>query len=281
MLTERALKTVLKKYSADQSTQPEPAELDELIPAMLAHIGTTDGELRDDLIYSSIAGWIMQNDLISKEQCRLIFTTVLDDEHLFYKIGEKDTDSVFTRTFSVLLLPPLLIKHRNSPYLDLSEVLRAKECLLRYLIAEEDRRGYVEGRGWAHGVAHCADALDYAAQCHELAVDDLREILAGLKPVITFKEFVYGFGEDERLVTPVIAMIRRGLIPADELKKWIDQLVNLVNQTPTMPQKLVSRSNLKNFLQSLYFRLSWINKDDELLRVIDSALSSINPLAGN
>jgi len=281
LLSESDLKSLLKKYLAEGSVQPSEAELDELIPSMLEHIGTVDSELRDDLIYSSLAGWIMQGDLISVEQCCLIFTTVLDDEHLFYMIGEKDTDSVFTRTFSVLLLPPLLIRHRNSPYLGAPDVLRAKACLLRYLAAEKDRRGYVEERGWAHGIAHCADALDDVAQCQELGTDDLGEILAALKPVITFSEFVYGFGEEERLVTPVIAILRRGLVSLEKMQDWLSSLVRCITEQEVIHRRVIVRGNVKSFLQSLYFRLTWAADEPILLRMIEDLLYEMNPFKGN
>ncbi len=280
MLSENDLKANLKKYGAEDSTQPTEAELDELITSMLAHIGTTDSELRDDLIYSSLAGWIMHEDLISINQCRLIFTTVLDDEHLFYKIGEKETDSVFTRTFSVLLLPPLLIRHRNSAYLDESDVQRAKKSLLRYLEAEKDRRGYVEGRGWAHGIAHCADALDDLAQCSELNIDDLREILAALIPVIAYNEFTYGFCEDERLITPVIAILRRSLIPLSEIKDWLAVLASRVAEQVETNRRVIARANVKNFLQPLFFRVKWVKTSPDLLQAIDDLLNEMNPYKG-
>jgi hypothetical protein len=281
LLSENDLKANLKKYGAEGSTRPTEAELDELITSMLGHIGTTDSELRDDLIYSSLAGWIMHEDLISINQCRLIFTTVLDDEHLFYKIGEKETDSVFTRTFSVLLLPPLLIRHRNSAYLDESDVQRAKTSLLRYLEAEKDRRGYVEGRGWAHGIAHCADALDDVAQCRELGAGDLGNILTALKPVIAFREFVYGFGEEERLVTPVIAIIRCGLVQLEDILNWFSDLGRVVSKERAIPQKMIVRANIQNFLQSFYFRLMWSASDPALLPAIEELLFEMSPFKGN
>ena len=38
------------------------------------------------------------------------------------------------------------------------------EQVLEYVYLEEDVRGYVEGKGWAHSTAHAADALDALAR---------------------------------------------------------------------------------------------------------------------
>jgi len=259
---------------------PSPGEMEALIQAMLAYIGAVDSELRDDLIYPTLAGWIMRGEVLSSEQCRGIFNIMQDEKHLLLGLGEKDTDTVFTRTFSALQLPPLLIRHRQTPYLDSSQVMRAKENLLRYIREENDRRGYVEGKGWAHGIAHSADALDDLVQCSELSIDDLREILATLVPVIAYIEFTYGFGEDERLVTPVIAILRRGLIPMGEMKDWLAVLVSRVTEQEAITRRVVARANVKNFLQSLFFRTRWATESPELQQAIDDLLNEMNPYKG-
>jgi hypothetical protein len=198
-----------------------------------------------------------------------------------YRIGEKDTDSVFARSFSALLLPLLLIRHRHTAHLSPEELNTLKESLLRLANEEKDRRGYVEGRGWAHAVAHIADALDDLAQCVEFGKDELREILSVLRSLIKENTFVYGFGEDERMVTPVIALLRRGLIPAAEMEAWIRGLGEAVGKEKSMPMKQVKRNNVKNFLQSLHFRIKWAGVTPDLLPVIEGVLLEINPLAGN
>src|SRR5512139_2560214 len=103
MLNETQLKEKLQVYAENEFRPPAQDELSELVPAMLHHIGSTDSVLRDDLIYSAFATWITDHDAIDHEQLRSMLPTVLDEEHLLYKVGEQDTDSVFTRAVSVLL----------------------------------------------------------------------------------------------------------------------------------------------------------------------------------
>ena len=99
---------------------------------------------------------------------RRILVTVLDDEHLFLHLGARTSDSVFTRSFSVLLVALALHHHQNQPFLSAEDLRRVKADLCRYIEKENDLRGYVVGKGWAHAPAHAADALGALAKCETL-----------------------------------------------------------------------------------------------------------------
>ena len=277
MTGEIRLKERLELLAQDKFQITENAELAKLIPAMLAQIGSTDSHLRDDLIYTAFFRWIVSYQAISQIELHEMWQAILSEAYLFHKIGEKGTDSVFRRSFSVLLLALLLYAHRNQPYLSRPEILRTKDGLLRYLSEEGDRRGFVAGKGWAHATAHAADALDELAHCGELATTDLTEILGAIQGTIGWQEQVYGHGEEERLATAVIAVIQRGLLSNSEITRWINDFADPVLSADAGPQKIILRSNCKNFLQSLYFRLEWENAADELLGQIDQTLRTINP----
>lgn len=121
-------------------------------------IGHPDPKLRDELIYSTLANWITTG-VFSSEQLRHILNTAVDEEHLFYELGSRDDDTVLTRAFSVLLLPPVLTVHRQQSLLQPSEVQALAAPLKRYLLGERDFRGYDVRLGWLHAVAHAADAF--------------------------------------------------------------------------------------------------------------------------
>lgn len=278
-LSEIALKEKLLALAENDFHLSGGEDGTALIPAMLRHIGSTDTTLRDDLIYSAFYTWVVADRCLDREQMRFIAQTALDERHLFYGLGERETDSVFTRTFSVLLLPLVLFRHRAQPLFSPEEVLQIKGCLLRYLREEKDRRGFVEGKGWAHGAAHCADALDELAQCGELGAADHMEILQAIQSVVCCAEMIYSYGEEERLATAVVAAIGRQLLPAMELSGWIQAFTPAVLAVDATPQRLIIRSNVKNFLQSLFFRLQWAQNGEELLPSIQQTLYQINPYA--
>jgi len=277
MLNEMELKEKLQVIEQNKFHLSVKDDLNELIPAMLHHIGSTDGVLRDKLIYSSFATWIMKDNALSQAQLHSILSVVLDEKHLLFGIGEKNTDSVFTRSFSALLLPLLLISNRSKPFIHAAEIHEIKEKLLTYLANEKDRRGHVEGKGWAHSIAHAADAVDDLVQCPELDKPDLLRVLAGLREVICITDTGYVYGEDERVVTPVMAVIKRQLLNDAEISQWIEGFGEITLSITTWPEKVIIRSNTKNFLQSLYFRLQWELETDKFITLINQTLKKINP----
>lgn len=87
---------------------PKSSNVENLIEQMLDKIGSVDGELRDDLIYTTFSNWIL-NDYLSVNVLQRLLDTILDEQHLFYGIGQSNSDSVFTRSFSMLLIPLILM----------------------------------------------------------------------------------------------------------------------------------------------------------------------------
>ena len=281
MLTEAQLKRKLLALAENDFQLSEGEDLDALLAAMMNHIGTLDPELRDELIYVGFYTLTQKEPVVSAEQLKVLLDKALSDEGMFFRLGESDGDGVFTRAFSTLLLPLILIAHRKQHFLDLDEIVRVREGLLRFMREEQDRRGYVQGKGWAHAIAHGADALDDLAQCVELDADGLREILAVVQRVICISDMVYTHGEEERLVTPVIATLRRDLMAEEEIVRWIAGFGDAVTAVEGMPQRMYIQGNVTNFLQSLYFRLSWADLQGPLGETITDTLRTMNRFAGN
>lgn len=255
MLPESELKKQLQSMVGEKFAVLATADLTPLVEAMTAHIGSTDFELRDDLIYSAFAAWVMQ-DVLTAEQLRGLLNATLDDRHIFYRVGESGTDSVFTRTFSMLLLPVILFAHQRRPYLTSAEIQTIKQKILRYISLERDYRGFVEEKGWAHAIAHTADALESLAHCQEVGVTDLIDLLNAIKQLAGISEQVLTHEEDERLSIAVSALVKRGVLETADWQQWLDDCVAVVEEPRPVPQSVFSRTNIKNLLRSLYFRLN-------------------------
>jgi hypothetical protein len=99
--------------------------------------------------------------------------------------------------------------------------------------------------------------------------------------MIIEKEFTYAFGEDERMVTPVIAILRRRLLQISEIEAWLNDLGETALSEKVYPQKLIIQCNVMNFLKSLYFRVKWAEASPELLPAIELVLKKVNRYAGN
>lgn len=242
----------------ERDFQIEPdGDVGEYIPAMTQWIGSPDPYLRDELIYSAFARWIYRDGLLTGQQMLSLLDTMLDDRHMFFHMGETKNDSVFTRAFSVLVLPLLLNAHRRMPYLTPQNIMTVKKELIRFLDEEQDRRGFVEGKGWAHAIAHAADALDELVLCEEMTRSDLLDMLNVVSRVVCDSQQVFTHGEEERLGTVLLSVIERHALPDEDICLWIESFSDPVLAVRQQPAKMYIRANAKNFLQSLYFRLSW------------------------
>ena len=259
-LSERALKDQLYEIADNDFALPEQARAMPRAQEMLPHLGSPDAELRDDLIYSTLASWIM-SDKFEEDDLKVLLRQLLTEEHLFFKLGEADTDSVFMRSFSILIIPLILSWHRQRPFLMPYELREVKVKLLDYLEKEQDLRGFVldedeagEPKGWAHAIAHTADALDDLVRCKEMGSEELVEILNAIRQKAAESKLVFVHLEDERLVTPVIAVLGRKVLTPPDVQSWLAGFVPLAQQKEPFPDCYRQAQNVKNFLRSLYFR---------------------------
>jgi len=251
MLTEQALKEQLRAIEANEYRVPEAVDFWPVSLEMMRQLGSIDRELRDDLIYGTFARW-SRVDLFNAEQYRALLDIALDRAHLFFGLGEQDTDSVFMRAFSLLIIAIALYHHRQQAFLTPTEVRAALEQVLRCLNAEKDLRGYVEVKGWAHATAHAADVLDELAQCEEIDRDGLLQILAAIRSKATTVETVFIHEEDERLAYAVLSLIQRSRLQAQDVEAWLRSFAP-IEPTGDMRERY-GLVNVKNFLRSLYFQ---------------------------
>ncbi|WP_150271388.1 DUF2785 domain-containing protein [Paenibacillus tepidiphilus] len=262
-----------KLYTIKENNYQAPLDTFTLVQEMMNNIGSLDAELRDELIYTTLSHWIPDGALTASELEQLL-AIVLDPEHLLYKIGEADSDSVFTRSFSMLVLPLIIIKHREAPFLVSDQIHQIKESVFYNVREERDYRGYDEVKGWAHAVAHAADALDDLAQCSELGRDDLIAILGLAYDKMTITERVYSDGEDERMVNAIMSVLNRNILNQSEMEQWIERFGN-VEKSPDFLTAFRQKNNIKNFLKSLYFRIKFYQTTAALCPAIEQTLYKV------
>ncbi|OWR27165.1 hypothetical protein CDO73_23220 [Saccharibacillus sp. O23] len=227
-----------------------------LTDTMLAHIGDIDSELRDEWIYGSFSEWI-QAGAFEAQQLRHILNVALDEQHLFCRIGEKDTDSVFVRSFSMLLLPLLLSADRRTSWLREEEWRTIFSAVLRALEQERDLRGYVpeEGRGWAHAAAHAADALEDLGRSEHAGAIERLHMLEGVRRRLLSADRVFVHDEDDRLAAAAETILTQGEIGNEEWEAWLERFGEAPGPE-AQPFAGEGRINARLFLQRLEIRLS-------------------------
>ena len=267
------LQRILLEIKNNSYTIPSNIDFNYLVNLMIKNIGHIDPVVRDDLIYSILSYLIVRTDKLNNKLSDIL-EICLDDDHLFYKIGEVGTDSIFTRSFSMLLLATIIYNHRKNNIFSHDEVVRAYGKVKEYFKAEKDLRGFVEKKGWAHAVAHSADTLDEFALCSEIDVNDLKDLLQIFKDKICEGEYTYINEEDERLVTAVTTILSRKLITEEYFIDWIKEFTQF-NKKGIYPYDSNLKINIKNFLRSLYFRLLPLENMDNYIETISKTLTLI------
>jgi hypothetical protein len=238
---------------------PSERRLEEMTRALLDRLGSPNPVLRDRYAYPILEHWL-HADVYSEAAVRGMMAELA--ANLMHGLGEREADSVFLRTFSVLLLAEIVHYDNARHFLDRDEVRQLLELALVYLEAERDLRGWVPEKGWAHSVAHTADLLFVLAGSRYLDAPDLRRLLDGVAEKVAVGGAFYVCGEDERLVRAVVAVAERGLLAVDDLAAWVQQLGQPLSnpnwmQDATLEPELDVHHNIKLLMQSLYVHLTW------------------------
>ncbi len=218
---------------------------------MMDCLGSTDAELRDGLIYGTLARWAEW--YLDAEQLSELLDIALGAGHLTLGLGAREADSVFMRAFSSLVVAICIDQHRVRPYLSAERVQAVQHTMVAYLSRERDERGWVPGKGWADATSHAADALDELAQCPELGEAALLETLRVIRQTVVRARAVFPGEEDERLVTAALSAVGRGVLTRQSVATWILGFAT-VDAVATYQEWFWRRANLKRFLRSLYFR---------------------------
>jgi hypothetical protein len=169
-------------------------------------------------------------------------------------LSEDDQDSVFKRTFSVLIAALIIYEHRKEKFLSKEMLYEVKGKIIKYMLKERDVRGYVEVKGWAHSAAHTADALDELVQCSCFEKNDLIDILSVIKAKVCIGYYVYIDEESERMVTAVERLFNRKILSDFEIIDWLQTFV-IKDSKESYINNYHLKVNIKGFLRSLYFRL--------------------------
>lgn len=230
----------------------------EYLEELLQNLGSTDPELRDELSLTILSNWLERRDFSDTEMRALLEPMIAN---LSVGIGESGSDSVFLRTFSALILAELIHCDNKKSYLTQAEVMQVLEHGLRYLLAEQDGRGFVPEKGWAHALAHTADLLMVLSASRYLRAPELERILQGIAArLIDSGHTIYINDEDERLNRVIVTILDRDLLAIETLAAWSQSLVQVEGENRWKEayydeKRDHARHNVKTFLRSLHYRL--------------------------
>ena len=236
---------------------PEGYTLANLTDLLFSYLGSTDPELRDDIAYIVYANWL-KREMYSREELKSHVEKLLSN--LDKGIGETDSDTVFLRAFSILLLAEIVHNDNKKPIMEKDQIEEILGKGLWYLDAEKDPRGYIPVKGWAHALAHTADLLLVLARNRNIDGADLSRMLTATSAkMVHTTDHIYIHGEDERLARAILEILRRDLIPSEQAENWSKSMTqqNDKDWKGAFLDEQTNRAfqNTRNLLRSVYLAL--------------------------
>lgn len=242
-----------REIAAAEGSLPAGDSLRDRAFELASFASSPDPVLRDEIGFEVSARWIGAGRLSVRDLRDLM-------EHhlgnLTTGLGESTGDGVFLRSFSALHLSVLIARDRAQPFLDERDVRRLVAGVARLLSEERDRRGWVEGQGWAHSIAHGADAAKFLARHPLLDAAGAVSLFAALEAGF---EGPNAWGENDRLAAAAQSLCLREEFDAQRFDSrcaaWIEESAT-VWRTDPFDTRLFRRSeNQKQFLRALHARI--------------------------
>ena len=237
---------------------PEGASAGALLQEISALLASPDPTLRDGVGYGAAEDWIVRRKVVEPGDLRKLLT--LWTHNLQEGVGQTGDNSVLLRSFSALDLSVLARRDLDTPFLEPAELTSLLNSALAYLAAERDLRGYDAKKGWMHATAHTADLLKALARNPNLPGAEAARILPGLGAKLRDAGEVFGWGEDERLASAVLSVVRRKDFDPAWLDAWHEGLVKSAEglwEAATLDERrFATVQNAKHVLARLHVLLS-------------------------
>ncbi len=225
------------------------ADREALALDLLDCLGDPDPALRDGIAYEALAQWMRQEKLRTKTlrtlHARLLPMLAASDE------------AGFRAPFAALVLSEVARTDRIKAW----QSAAARESLVtaaaRYVAGVNDYRGFKDGEGWRHGVAHGADLVLQLILNPAVTREQVDRLVAAVLSQVAPSGVFYRFGEPERLARPLLFAASRGLHSRDELQAWVARIANPAplsawSEAFASEQGLAKRHNTMAFLLAAY-----------------------------
>ncbi|EAE7319880.1 DUF2785 domain-containing protein [Listeria monocytogenes] len=235
----------------------DPDASNEIIDTMLSYLSSVDSELRDNIAYNIFFEWFVGQDNLTTDQKRRIYNYAVNKNNLLFKINIIDSDAVFQRSFLALIIALLLENNKVHNFLTDNEIRKTLNLLIELLEKEKNTHSFIEEKGWAHCIAHTADALDELIYQSTISEIDVKKIMTAITFFYKTNPNILTGEEDERLSNILITALFEQKINIEEVKNWLNSLSETIpNHLPEIP--LI---NIKQFTQTLLIKLTVLNYD--------------------
>ncbi len=263
-------KLITLKQSGFVTTEKETHGLLQQLQHCLA---VRDPQIRDGVAYEAYLNWLRAGK-VSGAQLVAVFdkmTTALESDN-------PDENGVYL-PFVALVYSEVVRVDRVDSFLTDEQRQRAVSSISKYLSKIKDYRGFEDGAGWRHSVAHSADVVLQLALNQKITGEQLKQLSHSIASQINPNTLhFYIFGEPERLARAVTyAMLREEV----DLKYWDTWLTEVASPKPfkgwgsvfVSESGLAKRNNVRQFLTNLYAMTS--NSKNERLSHISPFIAKL------
>jgi len=256
---------------------PGDRPLGDLTAELTSMLGSPDPDERDATAYPALATWVgrgVYDDLLAG----------LGDgmaAGLRVGVGSRDGDTVFRRSFSALVLAECLDRDNAHRLVPGARVLEWGDRLAGWFLREQDVRGYVPGKGWAHAIAHGADALGALARSPHLGTPELTVLLDVMADRLTAPATgVLMAGEPDRMAAATMRVLRRNQVPISVLEPWVRRVASVALDTSGPGDPYRRTADAEAYLRALHLQVA-LSPDQpacraDLLLVLVDALRLTN-----
>ncbi|HEX4190213.1 MAG TPA: DUF2785 domain-containing protein [Marmoricola sp.] len=262
---------------------PTDRSLVEMTEDLTRMLGDPDPDVRDGIAFPTLATWIdegVYDDLLVGLGDGLC-------HGLDIGLGRPEDDSVFRRSFSALALTECIDRSTTTGLAGPEVVLRWGDRVMSWLAREQDLRGFVPGKGWAHALAHGADALGALARSPYIGRLELTVILDVIGDrLLTPTEVFFVAGEDDRLAYATMHLLHRDVLGLEVVEPWVARIAagaRPSGDAHDYPERHPYRvaGNVQGYLRSLQLQLALGAEHPacrtDLLLVLISHLRATNP----
>ncbi|MGN0065194.1 MAG: DUF2785 domain-containing protein [Nocardioides sp.] len=259
---------------------PTDRPLDDLTVELTTMLGSSDPAERDGIALPALSTWISQG--VYDDHLTGLGDGML--EGLKVGLGEQGTDSVYRRSFSAVVVTECVARANAQGLLSHAKLLEWGDHVASWWLRERDTRGYVPHHGWAHAIAHGADAIGEIASSPFLGATELTVLLDVVADRVLDPDAAPLLsGEPDRIAGAVRKILLRGEVPLSVVEPWLVRIVASagVGSVPGEHDPYLVTYNPQTFLRCLHLHLELgrpavPQRADLLLSLVD-ALQASNP----
>ncbi len=240
----------LSQFRAGDFQIADDGRRNEWALALAGCTGDPDPRVRDGIAFEALSQWLRGKVLTPA-------TVDLLRQRLLAQLQAAPDADGFRHPFAALLLSEVARSDRIDPVFSDHDRAALVAAAASYLRGIRDYRGFIDGEGWRHGVAHGSDLLLQLAVNPKVNSEQRIVLLDAIgSQVVPEGVTYYVHGEPERLARVLIHACQRDPLSARYWNAWFARLVD----PAPMPdwaaaygseRGLARRHNLVDFLLKL------------------------------